>query len=425
MPVSKMSRTAVAGGAAMKIGAKKLSLLSKKPFLSKDAFQSESVRHENESAKTLFAALSQLRGTALKIAQILSLETEMLPEAYRKELQKSYYQVPPLNRAVVRRLVISELGREPEAIFKDFESEAFAAASLGQVHRATSHKGEKLAVKVQYPGVSTTIKNDLELVKSYLVPYFKSSYVLDATKEVEARLAEEVDYQHELKNTRWFKEHVKTPRVSIPKTYEAYSTKAVLTTELLSGQHIEAWLETNPSQEARNACAQTIWDLCMESFFAGGKMHTDPNPGNYLFGEDGAIGLIDFGSVKDYTAEFRRDISHLWNAHIRRDHKTVREYYIGFGISPSGYDELYKGSFGEFGEWLAIPFKTEIFDFRDNQEYCQRGLKHIRGVIGERAIEGFTTENIMFDRNIHGLYRIFTRMNARVRFNNQWIGNQA
>ena len=424
IPVGKMARGSVAGVTAAKIGAKKLTLMSKRPFLSQKSFQEHQKRNDDEIAEVLFRGLTKLRGSALKVAQILSLELGVLPDAYRKELYKSHYQVPPLNRALIRKLMITEFGKTPEDLFKSFNGEAFAAASLGQVHEAYSKEGDRLAVKVQYPGIGSALGNDLQLVKQFMLPLFKTEYLTGVMKELDQRLSEEIDYELERKNTQWFYSHAKVPGVIIPKTYEQYSSKHVLATEHLDGVHIDKWLKTNPSQEDRDQAAQLIYDFCMHSFFTLHKMHTDPNPGNYLFRDDAKIAIIDFGSVKKFDPGFCDLLSQLWCAHLAGDRDKLIIGYSSLGLGKGDHEkarEFYDKNLHQFSDWLETPFREEFFDFGKHPEYCVRGTKTIQGMLTLRDLDGFTTETVLFDRNLYGLYRIFTELGARVRMKNQWI----
>ena len=135
---------------------------------------------------------------------MLSMETSLLPAAYQQELCKSYHQVPSLGRPLVRKLIVQELGSSPENLFNSFNTTAMAAASLGQVHAATNYEGKALAVKLQYPGIDVSIKNDLKIVRAIVKRTKPANLLLTALDEIEARLYEEVDYRREAKNTHWF-----------------------------------------------------------------------------------------------------------------------------------------------------------------------------------------------------------------------------
>lgn len=167
--------------------------------------------------------------------------------------------------------------------------------------------------------------------------------------------------------------------------------------------------------------AQVMWDTFAYCFFEAGKMHADPNPGNYLFTDNHCLGLLDFGSIKTYDIEFRKNVSKVLKGYISSDFSKVKEVYLAFGISPDRIEDVFIKYLKPFGEWLSVPFKTATFDFGANPDHCEKGVQIAFNTLKSRGIEGFTSENVMFDRNIHGLFRIFTQMKAKVSLQNKWI----
>ncbi len=219
IPKGKWQRGLSGGKTAARMSRKALKYLARKPFLTEEKRQAEKKAMNRENAVLLFEGLSLLRGTALKIAQLLSMEMDIFPPEITKELQKSYHQVPPINRALVRKTIQNGLGKPPEQIFATFESTAFAAASLGQVHRAATQDGAELAVKIQYPGIRETIQNDVQLIKTALRPLPEYRMIVPAILEIETRLLEETDYTRELDNLTFFKERLCMDRVIVPAPY--------------------------------------------------------------------------------------------------------------------------------------------------------------------------------------------------------------
>ena len=174
VPTSKLSRSAIAGAAVTKIGLKHAGYKARKAFSGKVSEKNSSQtknnalsqqQHEEQIGELVFTVLSQLRGTAIKLSQLLSMETDILPETIRNKLKSACHEVPPINKALVRKQMVQELGNTPKQLFKEFDSQAFSAASIGQVHRALSFNDEKLAVKVQYPGIGATIDSDLKMLE--------------------------------------------------------------------------------------------------------------------------------------------------------------------------------------------------------------------------------------------------------------------
>lgn len=418
MPTGKLARTGVAGMAMARVGAGRLARTARQAMGGTRGGDDD----YGKEAHIVFEALSQLRGPALKLAQTLSLEMGWLPKAYQDEFQKALYKVPPLNRAVIRRLITAEFGQPPEKVFSTFEPEAFAAASLGQVHRATDPNGRTYAVKVQYPGVKEALHNDLALGRRLLGPMLRSAYVNRVMGELEARFSEEADYCMELQNTEWFLNHMNIPGIRIPRPLRQWSTSRVIATELMPGLHLEEWLAAGPSQQARDSACQRIWDQFCHFFFEHGRIHADPNPGNFLFQDDGSVAMIDFGCVKQQHPDLASVVSRYFRAGLRGDRDGVLEAYAALGIDRESFSRLNAAVTVEFDEWLFQPFRQDCFDFGAHPGYAQKMMDVLRESLNQKAMQGFTSETIMFDRNLHGYFNLFGRLGARVRMRNSWMG---
>src|SRR5512133_617655 len=253
-------RGSILGAAAARAGAKKATLAIAQPFRSKTSQLEASEQTDQELAELLFETCTKLKGVSLKIAQVLATESELLPLAYRQELARACDQVPPINRALAHKIVVSELGA-PNELFAKFELEPFAAASLGQVHAAVSHSGQALAVKIQYPGVARGVSSDLAMIRAVLRPTRFGRQFAACFDEVAARFEEELDYEREAANTMWFRQHLRLPGVVVPAVHSDLSTRRVLTTTRLRGKPIEAWLATNPPHSERQRFGQLLVDL--------------------------------------------------------------------------------------------------------------------------------------------------------------------
>ncbi|MEM7393268.1 MAG: AarF/ABC1/UbiB kinase family protein [Verrucomicrobiota bacterium] len=370
-------------------------------------------------AELVFKGLSQLRGTALKLAQMLSLEFGVLPESLRTKLSQAHYKAPPLNRALVRNVFKTEFSKTPEELFARFDPDAFAAASLGQVHRAVGLDGRDFAVKIQYPGIAESIDSDLQLLKGLLSTFYKNDYLERAVDEVHARLREEVDYRKEFERTQWFYEHAQTDQVSTPQPIAETSSEKILTLDLLEGEHLEEWLLGHPGQEVRDRAAQNLFDWFMEHAFVRGVFHSDPNPGNILFQEQGNIAVIDFGCVKDVQPDILTALKALMKAHVEGEEDRKPELYERLGIqgvrSPE-FAAFNRESLQPFTAWISRPFREQVFDFKKHPGYCDEASKLVRGIVDQAFMGGFTSETVFIDRNLYGLYRIFQRLGVTVRF---------
>ncbi|MEJ2619786.1 MAG: AarF/ABC1/UbiB kinase family protein [Candidatus Thiodiazotropha sp.] len=377
VPTGKLARSRLAGGAIIKAGGRHLSHIARRPFMNSERFNEDRARLDEQTAEIIFDALSQLRGTALKLAQMLSMDSHLLPELIRKKLARSCHQAPPLGRPLIRKLFLQEFARPAEDIFANFEPQAFAAASLGQVHRAMSDEGEPLAVKLQYPGIDITINSDLQIMRMMVKQTAHAALLLSSLDEIEQRLQEEVDYHQEADHTEWFSSALQLEQIKIPEVHRHYSSKRILTTSRLPGEHLDQWLSRDPSQAERNHFAQRLYDLFVHSFYGLNALHADPNPGNYLFADDGTLGLIDFGCVRHFSRDFVYQMPQLLHAYLKQDASAVLHHYRALGMVVDGlstsqlqsfYDELLK----PFGDWLTRPFKAGRFNFsKANSTYLK------------------------------------------------------
>jgi predicted unusual protein kinase regulating ubiquinone biosynthesis (AarF/ABC1/UbiB family) len=423
-PTGKVGRALSGGRTAAKVGRQVLTYYAKRPFLSEDGRRQAQEQVARQGAQTLFQGLSLLRGTALKMAQQLSLEMDLLPEAACRELAKAYHQVPPINRALVRKAVSTALGRPPESLFKRFELEAFAAASLGQVHRALGHPDQALAVKIQYPGIAKTIDSDVSLLKQMLRPMIQSDDLMPTLNEVADRLREEVDYLQEADHLRYFADHLKVDGVRIPRVFEDLSARTVLSTALMPGKPLDIWLQDNPDQAARDHVARLLDDLFIKGLYELNVIHADPNPGNFIISDDLTIGLVDFGCVKRLNPGFVEQYRQLALAAAHHEEGAHFEQLIALGLVPPDLSsetiEEIKTISSAMAGWFGRLFFDEIFDFRKQAAFIAEGKQVMRRFHHLRRYLRINPEFIFLDRTRYGLLRIFEIMGARVSFRNPY-----
>lgn len=429
----KLSRTLKATAMIGKTGAKHLHYLGKKKLSSNtDKLQQN---HEKEIGKILFKGLSQMRGTALKASQLLSLESDLLPEGIRKELAKSCYQVPPINKALIRKVFIQEFSQEASKLFQEFDTTAHAAASLGQVHKAKIQDGTNVAVKVQYPGVRESINSDLKILSVIMstlamtTNYLPKKEVINsALDEIKRCLRDETDYEKEADNTRWFKENLDILNIKIPAVFDEYSSQRILTTEFLNGLHVDKWLETEPSQEQRNHVGQTIFNAFIYSFFELKALHADPHFGNYLFLESGEVGIIDFGCIKHFAEDFPSEISFLINAIVDKDLESVFIGYKKLALFSDAFtfDEYMSQVhvvLAPLQDWLALPYQESVFDFATlpvppitHDPSHKQAIQHLDAV---------KHDQIYFDRTYFGIYQLLKKIGAVIHTETPWINNSS
>jgi predicted unusual protein kinase regulating ubiquinone biosynthesis (AarF/ABC1/UbiB family) len=424
LPIGKIGRALSSGYTAAKIGGKMLTYYTKRPFLSSDDRRQARQEVTRESAETLFRGLSLLRGTALKMAQQLSLETDLLPESACRELAKSYHQVPPINRALVRKVVGQALGRPPEEVFRRFELKAFAAASLGQVHYAEGPDREPLAVKIQYPGIAQTIASDVGLLKQLLRPLVQRDQLIPTLNEVAERLGEEVDYLKEAEHVDYFAAHLKVGGLRTPMVRTHLSAPTVLSTSLLPGRPLDVWLQDNPGQEARDRIAQTLNDLFLTGLYELNVIHADPNPGNFIIGEDLIVGLVDFGCVKRLEPDFVEQCRQLARAAAHNHNGAHFRQMITVGLVPQDLakpemDAIQTVS-DDMGNWFGRLYADETFDFGAHPDFVADGKAILRRYHHLRRHFKMNPEFIFMDRTRYGLLRLYEIMGARVKFRNPY-----
>ncbi len=420
IPEGKWKRTAVGGKTAVNVGGKVLKYLAKKPFLKEKEKVDAKHSLENEFASEIFKGLVLLKGTALKIAQLLSTELDLIPKALRKELEKSYNQVPPLNKALVRKMIRNAFGKPPESVFKSFDHTAFAAASLGQVHLAEDDQGRALAVKIQYPGIGKTIKNDLQLVRNIAKPTPYARFVLPVLEEIELKLLEEIDYVLEAENTSFFHERLKMDHIEVPKVISDLSTDKVLTTEYLEGPSLDAWIAQDPTQKERDRIAELLYDQFLYAMFRLNCLQADPNPGNFIVKKNLTLGLVDFGCVKRFSAEFAELFRETFITMIEGDKNQYftnleKMQVIHVKISPAKQEEIYK-VLKKSGEWFAKIYEKDSFDFGENPDFIAEGKQVMQETYQYKKYFRPNPELVFINRTHYGLIRIFEKLKARVRF---------
>ena len=417
IPEGQLSRAAVVGSTALKIGMNQLRTKARSTFSSSETDDGL----DDKSVQQLFDAMIKLRGTAIKLGQMLGLESGLLPDKVQKELEKSWHQVPPLNRVLVRKVILDEFDCTPDQMFKEFDGTAFAAASLGQVHNAQLSDGSRVAVKIQYPGIHVAMKSDISLMRKVIRGLPQRKIATITIDEIEGRLTEELDYVGEATRTMWFYENLTTEGIHVPQVFSDYSTTRVITTELMDGLHLDEWLQSNPSQDARDAAAQHIYDCFAECVHKLRRLHADPNPGNYLFRDDGTVVLIDFGCTRDLSENFVSNLPALLRAYRSDSPEQLHAAFTSLDMIYGGsFDEVYEDVLQPFGKWLTQLFESEYFDFGKNPNYTTDARELIHKMAKVQDLDQLAEEFIFFDRTTYGLCKIFERLQAKVRMRHHW-----
>lgn len=324
-----------------------------------------------ETALKMVGALGQMKGAAMKLGQFASfIDTEFIPEEYREiyqeQLAKLRTSAPPMPWEKVEKVLEEEYDGEPVAeLFADFEREAFAAASIGQVHRAELLDGRRVAVKVQYPGVAEALDADLRNAGTIVRLARALAPGLDAkaiARELRERVMEELDYEYEAQNQRFFSRSYRDhPFIYVPEVVTRLSRRRVLVTELVEGLEFEA-IKALP-HEQRSRFGEIVFRGSLGAIFNLQHFNADPHPGNYLLMDDGRVAFLDFGMTKKLDREQIVLEQRAFDAASREDPEAFREalHDLGFVKSPSKLDaERLMDHMRAVGGWYVEDREIEI-----------------------------------------------------------------
>ncbi len=420
IPATKVERATKFVKTGFKVGGNYIKHYAKKAF---DSSVTKEDLHE-ENAADIYDALSELKGSALKVAQMMSMDRNLLPKAYSERFAMAQYSAPPLSGPLVVKTFTRYFGKTPQQMFDTFGMEAVNAASIGQVHQATKN-GAKLAVKIQYPGVAESVKADLKMVKPFAIRLMNLNEK-DVDKymgEVETKLLEETDYVLELKQSVAIsKACAHIPNLKFTHYYPEYSCERVLTMDWMEGKHLDEFLKTNPSQEVRNRIGQALWDFYDYQVHTLRTVHADPHPGNFLMQADGTLGVIDFGCVKEIPEHYYRNYFTLINPDILDDEhfteKTFFELEFLHDQDTPAERRFYMDLFREMIVLLGKPFHEEIFDF-GNEDYFQTVFDYADRLsrmkeLRESKVARGSKDALYINRTYYGLYAMLNQLKAQV-----------
>jgi predicted unusual protein kinase regulating ubiquinone biosynthesis (AarF/ABC1/UbiB family) len=400
------------GELASQVGSSYLWTSLRRPFLSSDARERELLDTHIRNARRIVESSTHLRGAFLKFIQMLSMREDILPGAALEVLKATRSDVPPMDYATIAAQVRRELGKRPEQLFDHIEPEAFAAASLGQVHRGRLKSGEDVAIKIQYPGVEDTVEQDLKNLKLLLATLQGIARDLMRQKidtraiygELQERLREELDYVNEARNLALFGRLLADdPEIMIPRVFKDLSSRRVLTMSYIDGYQLSDVLSPQADAELREWVAHKYYALVWRQIFEFGVLHTDPHPGNYLVSYHPRLGILDFGSIRRFPEPIRLAHLQFARALLDRDNRSIADALVKLGyldreqepkpmikvvhilFEPALIDRVYDpaeyDSVGKAAEVGEIALKHKLYKSPAHSVFLLRALVGLEGIV--------------------------------------------
>lgn len=367
------------------------------------------------NAKRIVETLGEMRGAAMKVGQMLSLHEGMLPPEVAEVLRTLQGKVPAMPYEVLEGEIRSQIQRFDD-VFAHLEPEAFAAASIGQVHRAELRDGRQVAVKIQYPAIDHIITADLKNLRTIfksLVAMFSEIDFEPVWAEVRDRLLEEIDYVHEAQNLRTMgRLHEGIPDIVIPQVVDEASAKSVLTMEYVPGIPPEEACSDAYPQELRDHWGYVLLELQLRSLYRFHYLHADPNLGNFAFLEDGRVVVYDFGCVKQPPAELVAGYAGVWRAVLEGRGEDIPQILCEVGIAKDGEPlpfELVEPYVELFGEILR---PEPPYTFGEDEDLYEKLLNLGMSNLGKVRDVSFPRDMVFIDRTLGGHFGNLSKLRA-------------
>jgi predicted unusual protein kinase regulating ubiquinone biosynthesis (AarF/ABC1/UbiB family) len=378
----------------------------------------------DKHAADLRQALGGIKGPLMKVAQMLATIPDALPEQYVQQLGELQSHAPAMGWLFVRRRMTSELGPNWEKRFAAFSHEAAAAASLGQVHRATAEDGRGLACKLQYPDMRSAVEADLRQLKLVFAVFQRVDKAVDPVNihaEISERLREEIDYRREGQHMRLYGDMLRAEAgVSVPEYVPSLSTDRLLTMTWLDGRPIVQAID-GASQRQRNHLAQCMFRAWYVPFYYYGVIHGDPHLGNYTVRDDWGINLLDFGCIRVFKPSFVQGVIDLYHALERHDTALAVHAYETWGFSGLGKDVI--DTLNLWAKFVYAPLLEdrarriqETSGGHYGQDVAAKVHRELHRLWGVRPPREF----VLMHRAAIGLGSVFLRLKAEINWHRQF-----
>ncbi|WP_420334120.1 ABC1 kinase family protein [Roseibium sp.] len=377
-----------------------------------------------KNAAELAEALGGLKGPLMKVAQLLSTIPDALPPEYTTELAKLQASAPPMGWAFVKRRMRAELGADWQSRFAEFGREPAAAASLGQVHRATAHDGRVLACKLQYPDMASAVEADLSQLQMLFSLHRRMSPAIDTreiAKEISARVREELDYAREAAHIAMYQEILaEYENIRVPSVVDELSTRRLLTMGWLTGKPLLDFKEHD--QEDRNLLAKTMFHAWWHPFSHYGVIHGDPHLGNYtVFEQEGrpaGINLLDYGCIRVFPESFVEGVVNLYLGLLEEDNDRVVSAYERWGfknLKKEVVEVLNIWARFIYGPLLSDRVRS-IADGVSAAEYGRKEAFKVHSALKQLGPVTVPQEFVFMDRAAIGLGGVFLHLRAQLNF---------
>jgi predicted unusual protein kinase regulating ubiquinone biosynthesis (AarF/ABC1/UbiB family) len=371
------------------------------------------------NAKALKEALGKLKGPLMKVAQMVATVPDLLPPEFAQELAELQTNAPAMGPGFVRRRMAAELGPNWQARFGSFEAEPAAAASLGQVHRATSLEGRRLAVKLQYPDMQSAVESDLGQMRAAMAlgrQLFGSVDTREIAQEITDRIREELDYGREARAMALYRGFFQgRDDIAVPEPIFSLSTGRLLTMEWLDGRGLLAFKDAD--LETRNRIARVLFEAWWTPLIKLGVIHGDPHLGNYTFaGEADRLNLLDFGCIRIFEPSFVAGVVSLYGALISGDRDAQMAAYQSWGfkgLKPELMDTLNIWARFIYGPLLDDRVRT-VADGVAPGEYGRREAFAVKTALQEQGPVTIPKAFVFMDRAAIGLGSAFLHLGAEL-----------
>jgi aarF domain-containing kinase len=429
------SRSLKLFGLAAKVGTSELAQSLKSKFSkASDQLTAEKMSVRLDQAKWIADNLSQMKGAAMKVGQLLSIDSgDHFPPEAMAILAKLQSSAEPMDFDLIRNVLVEDIGEKKIGDFDDLGIIPDAAASIGQVHRATLN-GKAVAIKIQYPGIAESIESDLKILKRLANSFMGfSGRDIDLTElfaEFQRVLEQEADYRIELSLMKEYREKLlqafplvkgQPPLYRVPEPVEAYSGRRVLTMSWEDGVGIDTWLKSQPSLERRERVAHALLDLFCYEFFEWGLVQTDPNFANFLIAPDDALVLLDFGAALSYEADFRLHYRNFLGAMGSLDPAKIIQEGEAFGLISDRESQETKKLFAELLINSVEPFfaSKQPFQF-DDSDYAKR-TREAGQRFGRSLRYSPPPQRILFlHRKLGGIFNFVRKLDVRLDLTPYW-----